>query len=152
MQRGSSPTAASKRDGFTPLRAGRAPSKDGSAPRPHHDVGKESRDARESANQKNSDKHETDERQHSPDDVGKRYVGGDILDHENVQAYRWMDQSHFHDDGHDDSEPDKIESGDLERRKDDRNRHQNDAHGWKKETKRNEKEPYQRDQHPLRKV
>src|ERR1700704_1653007 len=129
MQRGSSPIAASKRDGLTPRRAARAPPKDASAPRSHHDVGKESRNAREGANHKNSDKHEADEGQHSPDDVGKRDVGRDILDDKYIQAYRWMDQAHFHDDGHDDSEPDKIESGDLERRKDNRNRHQNNAHG-----------------------
>src|SRR6185369_11418691 len=125
----------------------------GSLARHAHDhVRQPGGDAREDAEQDDGDEHQADEGQHAPDDVLERNVRRDVLDDEDVEADRRVDQAHFHDHGHHDTEPDQVETGGLQRRQDDRRGHQDDRYWRQEEAEDDHEDQDGGEQQPLREV
>ncbi len=118
----------------------------------HDHVRQPGGNAREDAEQQHCYEHQADEGQHAPDDVLERNVRCDVLDDEDVEADRRVDQAHFHDHGHHDTEPDQVEAGILERRQDDRRGHQDDRHRRQEETKDDDEDQDGGEQQPFRQM
>src|SRR6185312_3840813 len=92
------------------------------------------------------------ERHYAPYHVAQWYVGGDVLDDEDVEADRRMDQAHFHDDGHDHAEPHQVKAGRFERRQYNWRGHQDDRHRRQEEAQHHDHHKDRRQQDPARQV
>src|SRR5713226_7075958 len=87
---------------------------------PHHALWQPGRQQRKQDQDHQPDEVGRHERDHAPENRGKRHVLDDALDHEDVHPDRWMDQAEFHRHHDDDAEPDRIEAEMGDHRKDDR--------------------------------